>query len=604
MLVQDVDDAVTNIDDYLSEWPWAGIAYTTFRHTSRKPKFRVILFISRPVTPEEFADIWAWMLRRSGRRIDAKCKNPARLYFFPRVPDELALQSAWVRPLAGPVLTPEECVSLRDGDAVEVALEMALQNTSRNDGGYKLGRQLFGLGLTRDEIIAKGKEYVALCPTGDHPYTIDEFMSSLDQVEKHPPVVTTTGESEFPFREVGAAILLKNPILVTSKDNAWEYIVTHWVPITDGRMCNLVHLEAPSAKAKDANETVAWIRRSAHVGHTSPEWNQLAPDEVPLQNGVLALSGMKLRPHRMRDYLDRVLPHKWDPDAECPLWERCLQDWIGPDEQNALQEFFGYCLLPHAKWKKALILYGESNTGKSRITDALVCLVGASTVAGVPMDQMDDPRKLAPLRGASINLVSDLRESTLLADGGFKALVGGDPIQIDPKYEAPELYRPTAKVVVATNNLPRVNDRTAAVFNRLLIIHFSRVFRVEQQDRSLTQKLEREAAGILVWAVEGACRLAARDGAFSVVPSSEALVDDYRDEQNPVGGFLAERTVPWRGGRVKVSELHRAYLEWSKDRVTPAVFGRMLRGAGVETERIKTDGSVFRGVRDITLKQE
>lgn len=605
MLVLDVDHDVKDVDEYITLWPWRGFAYTTARHTGRAPRFRVVLFLSRSLTVEEHAEVWDWALRRSEGRIDRQCKNPARLYYFPRVPDELALQAAWLRRFDGPILNPEECVLLPEGTAVEAALNAALQQAerdgSRNRAGYDFARKLWRMGQTVEQITTAGNDFIRLCPVRDHPYTIDEFLTSIQQVEKHPPTVTAGTSTEFPFREVGAEIIARHPIILTAKDNPWEYVGTHWIPVTHGRLANLVHLHAPQAKAKDAAETIAFIARVQHSGHTTPDFNQIKSDEIPFRNGVLSLSSMNMRPHRRDDYLDRTIPFEWDPDAECPTWERCLQEWIDAEKQRALQEYAGYILLPHTLWKKALVLYGESDTGKSRVTDVLVNMVGQRYVSCIALDQMDDSRKLAPLRGAAINLVSDLKESTILADGGFKALVSGDPMEIDPKYEAQEIYRPTAKVVVATNNLPRVNDRTLAVYNRLLILHFDRVFHVERQDRSLAGKLARETPGVLVWAVEGAQRLAASGGTFSAVASSSAIVADYRDEQNPVIGFLTERTVSDESSRSRVSDLHRAYMEWSGERVAVAVFGRMLRAAGANVGRIRIGATIARGVIGIRV---
>ena len=600
LLVYDVDHDVKDVDEHLTLWPWRGFSYTTARHTAKKPRFRVVLFLSRSVTPGEHAELWDWGLRRSEGRIDRQCKNPARLYYFPRVPDELALQSAWIRTLDGPILNPEECVLLPEGTAVEAAMNAALQQAdrdgSRNRAGYDLARKLWRMGQTVEQITTAGNDFIRLSPVRDHPYTIDEFLTSIAQVEKHPPTVTAGTSTEFPFREVGAEILSKHPILLTAKDNPWEYVGTHWVPITHGRLAALVQAHAPQAKAKDAAETIAFISRVQHVGHTTPDFNQIAIDEIPFKNGVLSLSSGSLRPHRKEDYLDRTIPYDWTRDAECPTWERCLQDWIDHEKQRALQEYFGYVLLPHTRWKKALILYGESDTGKSRVTDVMVSMVGQRYVSCIALDQMDDSRKLAPLRGAAINLISDLKESTILADGGFKGLVSGDPVEIDPKYEAQELYRPTAKLVVATNNLPKVNDRTLAVYNRLLIVHFDRVIPAARQDRALAARLAAETPGVLVWAVEGAHRLAAAGGTFSPVSTSVAIVADYRDEQNPVIGFLAERTVSDETARIRVSELHKAYQEWSGERVPVAVFGRMLRAAGAEAKLLKFGSTAARGV--------
>jgi hypothetical protein len=67
---------------------WGGfehVVYTTFQHTPEKPRFRLVMPLSRPVSTSEFRRIWAWVHARaveSGVPFDP-LSDPGRIYFIP-----------------------------------------------------------------------------------------------------------------------------------------------------------------------------------------------------------------------------------------------------------------------------------------------------------------------------------------------------------------------------------------------------------------------------------------------------------------------------------------------------------------------------------------
>lgn len=338
--------------------------------------------------------------------------------------------------------------------------------------------------------------------------------------------------------------------------------------------------------------------RSAH------EWGRMGVGELGFNDGVLDLETLAVRPHDPEDYLERVVPHDWQPGAACPFWFERLEDWFGSIEDDrvaALQEFIGYCLAQHAKYKKALLLYGDSNTGKSRIPDLITRLVGMVNTCSVDLEALDDPQLRGALMGKAVNIISELAEGAMIKDGAFKTMVSTEePILINEKYAPVMTYRPTAKFVVATNTLPAISDRSAATFNRLLIIKFDRVFSQDEQIPAdeFDAAIEAELGGIIAWAVEGLRRLWRSHGRFTVPASSTETLASYRLEQNPLEQFLGERCVVEKdGGRsVTTDQLLRAFNAWNEGgrKWSKTRLGRTLGQLGIETRPVRVRGRMVR----------
>jgi len=334
------------------------------------------------------------------------------------------------------------------------------------------------------------------------------------------------------------------------------------------------------------NETIAQALSRRQIG--TIDWNQLGAAEVPLDDCVVDVVTKCARPHRREDWLNRLVPHQLDDNKDPPArWLQCIEEWFEGDpeideKRLALQEFMGYVMLPHARFKKALLLYGAPDCGKSVVVALLRLLVGHSSCCAISVEAMDDPRKLAPIKGRALNILGELPARALIEDGGFKSLIStGDPVQIDEKFKCAELIIPTAKHVFACNSLPRIDDRTTATYNRILVIRFPNTLPEERWDRNLIDKLTAELPQILRWALMGARRLVECAGVFQTVNESRTLLDELKLENNPVDQFMRECTERSDGEFVTVAELRKSYKGWSGDgRMSPVGFGRLLSSAG------------------------
>ena len=386
--------------------------------------------------------------------------------------------------------------------------------------------------------------------------------------------------------KIAAEILEKHKVISWGKDSVWEYDGTVWQPISPETVQQWALEAEPAWATRRSRRTeianfVLIKSRKERI-----PWRSMEEYEVPVANGVIDIRNGKVRPHRPEDYLESVMPVKYEPGSPCTVLPTALRTCWREDKDVdtkivALQEFFGYVLMPHAKYKRALLLYGEPDSGKSQILMLLQGMVGRDNYCSIPVKDMDDPKLLSPIKGKMLNSLGDLSQSALIADGGFKTLVStGDAIQINAKYEKQETYVPFAKHVIATNNLPRINDLSNATFNRLLLLKFNRSIPREEQDVDLLKKMLAEAPGVLNWALAGARRLYSNRGEFTKVPESSEAVQEYKQQNNSVNDFIHLHCRPCDGGMIDLDDFRSRLNVWrKKDTLSLGAIRRMVKSA-------------------------
>lgn len=426
-----------------------------------------------------------------------------------------------------------------------------------------------------------------------------EAEKTVKKVETFKP--TEDGDEINP-NDLAKRVMRDRSLITDSTGGVYEYDGMTWKGIAPKQLesyvvAHDVHGLTSQRRRREASDYIMTVTRTKWV-----PWRSLDYHEVPMLNGVVDLRNSMIRPHREADYLETVLPHNFNPKAKCPVWMKALEVWFGkdPDYKSkvaAIQEFMGYSLMAHALYKKALMLFGKPDSGKSQVLAAMIEMVGRANTTSISVEDMDDPRKLAPIKGKMLNCLSELRADSMIADGGFKKLVStGDPVQIDQKYREQETYVPFAKHVIVSNVLPAVNDLTEATHNRLCIVSFNHAIPAEARDVRLMDKLIAEMEGIVAWSLIGAERLYRSEGKFSVIPESAKIIEEHRRGQNPINDFLAENTEEAEDNILYIREIRERFSRWNGRNALSARVITLLRSAKLDMVET-SQGKALRGYR-------
>ena len=245
----------------------------------------------------------------------------------------------------------------------------------------------------------------------------------------------------------------------------------------------------------------------------------------------------------------------------------------------------GYCLTQDTSQQKILLSHGPKRSGKGTIARVMEGLVGSSNYAGASFENFKDRFGLQDLLGKTLAVISDAR---LRGQSGpvverLLNISGEDTVVVRRMYRVSVSCKLPTRLVLLTNELPRLDDASGALAGRLILLSMTKSF-YGKEDRKLVDKLLEERPGILMWAIQGWKRLQER-GHFVQPETGKELVSSIEELGSTVAAFVKECCdVSKSYYEIPRQDLFDAYLAWC-DRmginypVALNVFGRDLRSA-------------------------
>ncbi len=312
-------------------------------------------------------------------------------------------------------------------------------------------------------------------------------------------------------------------------------------------------------------------------------------------NGTLDLRTSELRPHRREDHLTRLAPVAYDPEARAPGWARFLEQvQPDPDVREFLARYAGYCLTGTMGEQVFAIHHGGGENGKGVYSDTLIALLGLGEYAKVtPYDtflvrrQGSATNDLAALRGARLVVAAEPNEGVRLDEAAVKSFTGEDPITCRFHYQEFFTYRPTGKLILTGNHRPRIRGTDHAMRRRVRLVPWPVTVPAGRRDNDLRRKLRDELPGILAWAVRG-CLDWQREG-LRPPAVVVAAADEYRDAEDHVGRFIADRCDLGSAQRVTSRDLRAAYKAWceedDEEPLSAKALGSKLTDRGIRAVR-------------------
>jgi putative DNA primase/helicase len=291
------------------------------------------------------------------------------------------------------------------------------------------------------------------------------------------------------------------------------------------------------------------------------------PWRLNVRNGTLDLRTGVLHSHRREDYLTKVAPVAYDPQAACPTWEAFLRRILAEDTAliQFVQKAIGYALTGSTDEQCLFILHGSGANGKSTFLNTLSTMLG-DYARQTPTDTLLVKRgdgisnDVARLHGARLVSAMEVESGRRLAEAQVKQLTGGDLMAARYLYQEFFEFRPQFKLFMGVNHTPVIQGSDHGIWRRIHLVPFTVTIAKEDQDKQLGEKLRAERSGILRWAVEG-CMAWQADR----LEPPRAVADathEYRAEMDVIARFLTEDCVIDPERRVATGLLYDQYKAW------------------------------------------
>ena len=261
--------------------------------------------------------------------------------------------------------------------------------------------------------------------------------------------------------------------------------------------------------------------------------------------------------------VSKSLDVSYDASASCPVFEGFIDEVFEGDRDlvHFVKKVLGYSLTGLTKEQAMFFLIGDGANGKSTFLNTLNSLWGdygtsaASQMLIAGNSGVGDD--LVDLIGARLVSVNETEEGQALAEAKVKQMTGGDFLKGRPLYGKWVEFALIAKLFLATNSLPQINNSDYGIWRRINTIPFNRTFRPEEQDRDLSKKLKAEMSGILNWVIDG-CLAWQKEG---LNPPKAVLdeVAEYQNAMDTVTQFIQDECDLEMQARTPASSLYADY---------------------------------------------
>ncbi|EES8457373.1 DNA primase [Escherichia coli] len=228
-------------------------------------------------------------------------------------------------------------------------------------------------------------------------------------------------------------------------------------------------------------------------------------DLLPFANGALDLKTGEFSPHTPENWITTHNGIEYTPPApgenirdNAPNFHKWLEHAAGKDPRKMMRICAALYMIMANRydWQMFIEATGDGGSGKSTFTHIASLLAGKQNTVSAEMTSLDDAGGRAQVVGSRLIVLADQPKYT--GEGtGIKKITGGDPVEINPKYEK-RFTTVIRAVVLATNNNPMIfTERAGGVSRRRVIFRFDNIVSEAEKDKDLPEKVAAEIPVII-----------------------------------------------------------------------------------------------------------
>lgn len=341
-----------------------------------------------------------------------------------------------------------------------------------------------------------------------------------------------------------------------------------------------------------------------------------APHLINVLNGVIDIGTSNLLSHDKKYGFLYCRQFNYDAKADIKNAKQLIQFAktsigcdVSADTFTLLMQLIGYVISDRRDAKKAIFVYGASNTGKSLLLHLIESAFPLEDVSSVGLHELDAGFRFAELVDARVNILHEITPTRIKCVDTYKRVVSCEAVISEKKGKTPMRKVPRTVLVSATNMMPNfaVTELNDSLINRMLLLCFSGKLGDNQIDRDFLHKLVDEKDSIFSYAVAKFLPKLIKDNMHFIEPvETKRLIDGYSKDINSIRSFVDDECELVPEQKIFSKTLYDAYVKYAKENVLyehdTLVFGTIIRGlSGVDNKKIRIGDKSCRGYQGIGL---
>lgn len=334
-----------------------------------------------------------------------------------------------------------------------------------------------------------------------------------------------------------------------------------------------VSLPVWAARTIDVKGAPLWgkassIREMMRVVNGRAELASRSVDLVVASNGMVDVAEVartgrvRLMPHTPEFVNTSRLPYEIDVASlqsliaggdEDKIYTRiCPKFWgwlcdaasIDPVRMEQLQLMMGDTRSNDRSIEKVYAVPGVQRGGKGIIEDAMTIIMGEDNVEATSLDSLEDRDGTASLVNKAVATMSDAHLASFNQGGKAKEMLkvisGRGFVRIRDLYSPAYTVKLKCRVWMFFNEEPDLRDESGALTDRFVFWPITKSY-IGREDPSIKDGLKAESAGLLVWAIMGAVKLARMKRRQIVLcDASKAATEEFEEVASHVRVFVRE----------------------------------------------------------------
>lgn len=284
-----------------------------------------------------------------------------------------------------------------------------------------------------------------------------------------------------------------------------------------------------------------------------------------LQNGVFDIRTQKIIQSDAKYYFNYILDFNYlshQKLSDAPTFKKFIETSLGRENLDCMLRSIAYCLSSLTKGRKAFLFIGHGKTGKSTLLNLIESAFNKKLVSHEPFHSMSSERSKAKYFGKRINISRDNSNVPMKHEDSFKSLISCEETTGRNLYENSIDFLPTLKFIFASNcdlNFAHPDD---AVYDRLVVILFSKKITDDIRNPELEEKLLKEKDSIFSLAIDTLKDLIESNYDFRMSDEAEEYLNHQRMVLHSVEDFLDEKIILNPNSEISSVELNQLYKRW------------------------------------------